>query len=171
MKIGLLVEGPIDKIVFDELKKKLNVILKIRVIDNKNKMFNLRKIKPHIISLLVDEMCNKVIVIIDRDDDDDKMLKNKFTLVKNNLENSLKESVFLCIVNKKIESWLLAAINGCSNSPENEENPEQKLSQCLGRKYLKGLKTTKRLAKKLSIEKLKRLCPSFLNFINILSDP
>ena len=37
MEVGLIVEGPIDKVFFDELKEKLRMKFKIRVIDNKDK--------------------------------------------------------------------------------------------------------------------------------------
>jgi len=171
MKIGLLVEGPIDKIVFEELQRKLNVSLKVRVIDNKDKIFNTKKVVPHIESLLLDEKCSKVIILVDRDDDTIDELTKRFDNIRTVIDKTQLNNVFFNIVNKKIESWLLTAIYGCSKNPELEENPEERLSQCLKRRFKKGLRTAKMLAKKLSINDLKEKCPSFQQFLNSLTDP
>ena len=126
---------------------------------------------PHITSLILDEKCKKIIILVDQDEDKSVDLERRFESIRLKIDKKIANLVFFNIVRKRIESWLLTAIPDCSKNPEEEKNPEAQLSHCLGRKYRKGLKTTKALAKKISVETMKAKCPSFRLFLRSLSDP
>ena len=121
----------------------------------------------------MDYKCNKVIILVDRNNDSPKILQNKFKGILRKLSNeNMQERVFFCIINRKIESWLLTAIPTCSKNPENEDYPEKRLSECLGRKYIKGYRrTVSQLAAQLDLEELKEKCPSSKCFFDAIRDP
>ena len=169
--IGIIVEGKSDKEAISEICKKFGVSPKIRLMKGND----FRKAKSFA-SLLKRGGCQKIILLKDCHRSSPSEIKEKFR--KYNLQGKIE----LCIVQNAIETWFLADSSAISDylrikveeivEPEKIMEPDEYLDKIFKRagkkEYFKGGKDPKELAKRLSIEKLRKKCSSFRIFEKIL---
>jgi len=173
--IGFVVEGPSDEKVVEEICQKLQILQKIKKM---RKAMNPRKVKAFA-DFLLDQNCENVIILKDSHCSDPENIEKNLRdrLIEESLRDKIDREVRICIVVHAIESWLLAdeeaigdylrsKVKGIHN-PENECQPEDVLDGIFkknNREYLKGGEAPREIAKRLSLEKVAKKCPSFIKF-------
>lgn len=177
--IGFIVEGTSDEKVVEEICRKLQVQPKIRIM---RKTINPRKAKAFT-NFLLDRDCEKVVILKDSHcSDPAKIEKNlRDRLIEESLRAKIDGEVRICIVVHAIESWLLADEEAIAdylrskvkgiNNPENECKPDKVLDEIFRKHeqgYLKGGEAPREIAKRLSLEKVAKKCPSFIKFKTFL---
>jgi len=173
--IGFIVEGPSDEKVAEELSRKLRIQSKIKQMHG---TINPKKAKAFA-DLLLDMDCENVLILKDSHcSDPAKIEKNlRDRLIEESLRDKIDREVKICIVVHAIESWLLADEEAIAdylgsrvkgiNNPENECKPDEVLDEIFrkhGKDYLKGGEAPREIAKRLSLEKVAKKCPSFIKF-------
>ena len=168
-------EGTSDEKVVEEICRKLQVQPKIK---RMRKAINPRKAKAFA-ELLLGMDCERVIILQDSHCSSpvkvEENLRNR--LIEESLKAKIDREVKICIVAHAIESWLLAdeeAIGDYLRSnvrgiyePENECKPDEVLNELFkkhGRDYFKGGEAPREIAKRLSLERVTKKCPSFIKF-------
>lgn len=168
--IGFIVEGKSDVRVMREICRKLSIAGDIQKMDGND----LGKAKTLAERLL--ETCEKVIVLKDRHQSDPKEIRRRFK------EEGFRNQVKLCIVNRTIETWLLADEKAIGDylrtdieeipNPEDIDHPAEFLDEIFkrkkGRSYHKEGTDPQEIARRLDLRKLERRCPSFRYFKRII---
>ncbi|RLE91391.1 MAG: hypothetical protein DRN04_12900 [Thermoprotei archaeon] len=104
----IFVEEPIDRGVVSAILEKLNLrkTIKIRL---------MRGNRLELLPKYVNAYKCKIIVLKDLHTLNEKYLLSKFNRIKNMIEQSSRKHVYLIIVKKAIEAWLLADIESITS--------------------------------------------------------
>jgi len=169
------VEGPSDEKVVEEICRKLQILPKVKKM---RKEMNPRKVKAFV-NFLLDQNCEKVIILQDSHCSDPAKIEGNLRkrLIEESLRDKIDRAVEICMVVHAIESWLLAdeeaigdylrsKVRGIYN-PENECKPDKVLNEIFkryGLDYFKGGEAPREIAKRLSLDKVIKKCPSFIKF-------
>ena len=136
----VVVEGPTDKAVVEEIARKLGVKVRVLLMRGNNPSKAARIVN----SKLTDKKYCKVVILKDEHKYPRETI-NK--LISRMLEEIQHEKTHPIIVRKSVEAWILAGV-GVAN-PENIDGAGEHLGQVLlrryGRRYIKLLGTAKRL--------------------------
>ncbi|MEW8515419.1 MAG: DUF4276 family protein [Candidatus Thiodiazotropha sp.] len=133
-------------------------------------------------TVLLDQGCTELIVIRDSDGEDANKLKQE---IRTALHPNPFEKHVIVIAVQELESWLLADIKAVHQvfsrtkrapreipSPEVIDNPKEYLSAFVkanyGKKYLNSIHNSK-IADGMSINKITRKCPSFMDLVNFVN--
>ena len=173
--IGVIVEGTSDEKVIREITHKLGVPVEIRRSKRGAKIQSPTKTKTFAVELL--SHCEKVVILKDSHCADPHEKEHALEEKLKDLGVSFDGTVRICMVVHAIESWLLAddeAIGDYLRSevrdiynPENECKPDKVLNEIFkryGLDYFKGGEAPREIAKRLSLDKVIKKCPSFIKF-------
>ena len=176
LRIGIIVEGPSDKLVLETLLTNVGIKLLVRIAGGSKILTT----SVWIASRLYDDGADNVIVLKDSDcHAGTAAYQREVTTRLGNIKG-----VTVCLAVHAIESWLMAdeeALGKYLGAPVKEiPNPEK---YCLpddelndvfrrikGRSYLKRSDASG-IASYLRIERVRQRCPSFANFIQTLGVP
>ncbi len=180
---GLIVEGPPDRAFVLELARRLRASVKVRMAGR-----GWRKIAAYVRELLTSG-CDKVMVLLDSHCSDPeawlRFISEK--LRQQGLGQYIDGGrLRLCAVVHALEAWLLADENALAAllgsevevrvSPGESCRPDEELGRVFcwatgsRKRYNKGLRNVRELARRLSLEEVSRKCPSFADLVAFLRD-
>lgn len=123
-RIGIIVEGDSDKeilkiIIFDKLCKKEDNF-RFSVAGGKTELLKNKLEKQHINYLVRMQHCNKIIILPDCDNFDDR--SKKIIKITEEIKKRRQDvSIELCFSTQEIESWLLGCYEELLKEAKNEE--------------------------------------------------
>ena len=161
----IIVEGITDKGVVQKITEKLNVKAEILLMRG-----NRPSKASHLVNAkLVVKNYSKVMVLKDQHEHPEDKILEKLTEITRNVQHP---KTYPIMVKKAIEAWILAGM-GVPN-PENIDNPEEHLDHILqlqGKRYVKTLKTAKKLAENINPQQASQHSNTLKQFIKALKDP
>ncbi|RLE78090.1 MAG: hypothetical protein DRJ52_10825 [Thermoprotei archaeon] len=172
----IFVEGPSDRGVVSAILKKLNLrkTIKIRL---------MRGNKLEFLPKYINAYKCKIVVLKDLHTYNEEYLLARFNRIKNMIEKSLREHIYLIVVKKAIEAWLLADIESITSyykrsikvhigDPEKIDDPAEELDKILNKcnkRYIKNENIAHNLALQIDLQKACRKSRSLSEFIKIIS--
>ena len=180
---GLIVEGPSDRAFVLELAKRLRANVKVRMAGR-----GWRKIAAYVRELLTSG-CDSVMVLLDSHCSDPEAWSRFVSgkLRERGLGPYMDDGrLKLCVVVHALEAWLLADERALADllkkevkvpvSPGEPCRPDEELDRVFCRatgsrkRYNKGLRDIRELARRLSLKEVSRKCPSFADLVAFLKD-